>query len=64
MTEAGEFGVVTHITFRELNERVRAMASALRINGLKVGDRVAGKYITFWIGIYYSTVQFRTPQPS
>lgn len=44
LTEAGESGVVTNITFRELNERVRVMASALRVNGLKVGDRVAGKY--------------------
>lgn len=48
LTESGESGVVTHITFRELNERVRVMASALRVNGLKVGDRVAGMYITFW----------------
>jgi len=43
LTEAGECGVITHITFRELNERVRVMASALRVNGLQVGDRVAGK---------------------
>ncbi|KIM45283.1 hypothetical protein M413DRAFT_441964 [Hebeloma cylindrosporum] len=41
LTEAGESGIVTHITFRELNERVRLMAAALRVNGLKVGDRVA-----------------------
>ncbi|KAF8973045.1 acetoacetyl-CoA synthetase [Flammula alnicola] len=41
LTEAGESGIVANITFRELNERVRAMAAALRVNGLKVGDRVA-----------------------
>ncbi|KAF8904400.1 acetoacetyl-CoA synthetase [Gymnopilus junonius] len=41
LTEAGETGVVTHVTFRELYERVGAMAAALRVNGLQVGDRVA-----------------------
>ncbi|CAA7261760.1 unnamed protein product [Cyclocybe aegerita] len=41
LTETGESGVVTHVTFRELHERVRVMAAALRVNGLKVGDRVA-----------------------
>ena len=43
LTETGESGVVLHITFRELYQRVRAMAAALRVNGLKVGDRVAGR---------------------
>ena len=43
LTEAGESGVITHITFRELYQRVRVMAAALRVNGLKVGDRVAGR---------------------
>ena len=43
LTEAGESGVVIHITFRELYQRVRLMAAALRVNGLKVGDRVAGR---------------------
>ena len=42
LTEAGESGVVTHITFRELWQHVRVMAAALKVNGLKVGDRVAG----------------------
>ena len=43
LTEAGESGVVTHITFRELYQGVRVMAAALRMKGLKVGDRVAGR---------------------
>ncbi|TFK44324.1 acetoacetyl-CoA synthetase [Crucibulum laeve] len=41
-TASGELGLVTHYTYRELNERVRLMATALRLNGLKIGDRVAG----------------------
>ncbi|KDR75136.1 hypothetical protein GALMADRAFT_140674 [Galerina marginata CBS 339.88] len=41
LTETGESGAVTHISFRELNSRVRALAAALRVNGLQVGDRVA-----------------------
>lgn len=43
LTEARETGIITHVTFRELNERVRAMTAALRVNGLQVGDRVAGE---------------------
>ena len=43
LTEAGESGVVIHITYKELHQRVRVMAAALRVNGLKVGDRVAGR---------------------
>jgi acetoacetyl-CoA synthetase len=43
LTEADESGVVIHITFRELYQHVRVMAAALRVNGLKIGDRVAGK---------------------
>ncbi|KAH9485547.1 Acetoacetyl-CoA synthetase [Psilocybe cubensis] len=41
LTGAGESGALIHISFRELNERVRAMSTALRVNGLQVGDRVA-----------------------
>ncbi|PPQ70292.1 hypothetical protein CVT25_014614 [Psilocybe cyanescens] len=41
LTGVGESGALVHISFRELNERVRAMSTALRVNGLKVGDRVA-----------------------
>ncbi|KAF8160731.1 acetoacetyl-CoA synthetase [Crassisporium funariophilum] len=41
LTEAGESGIITNITFRQLHQRVREMAAALRLNGLKVGDRVA-----------------------
>jgi len=47
LTEAGESGVVIHITYRELYQRVRLMAAALRVKGLKVGDRVAGKNRVF-----------------
>lgn len=43
LTEANESGVTVHVSYRELNARVREMAAALRINGLNVGDRVAGK---------------------
>lgn len=42
LTEATESGRIVNVTFRELNERVRAMAAALRVAGLQVGDRVAG----------------------
>ncbi|KAF8197872.1 acetoacetyl-CoA synthetase [Pholiota molesta] len=42
LTEANESGVIAHVSYRELNARVREMAAALRINGLNVGDRVAG----------------------
>lgn len=40
-TAGNELGVVTHYTFRQLREMVRKMAAAMRVNGLKVGDRVA-----------------------
>ena len=43
LTEAGEKGIMSQVSFRELNERVRAMAAALRMSGLQVGDRVAGE---------------------
>ena len=51
LIEANESGAAVQVTFRELNERVREMAAALRVNGLKVGDRVAGRstqYATFF----------------
>ncbi|KAF5322148.1 hypothetical protein D9619_001457 [Psilocybe cf. subviscida] len=41
LTEATESGRIVNVTFRELNERVRAMTAALRVAGLQVGDRVA-----------------------
>jgi acetoacetyl-CoA synthetase len=44
ITEANENGIVAHVTFRQLHERVRAMAAALRAHGLKLGDRVAGMH--------------------
>ena len=42
ITATGESGVITNCTFRELREMVRVMAAALKVHGLKVGDRVAG----------------------
>ncbi|KAJ3561037.1 hypothetical protein NP233_g10442 [Leucocoprinus birnbaumii] len=41
ITATGELGTLEHYTFRQLREMVRKMASALRISGLRVGDRVA-----------------------
>ncbi|KII92555.1 hypothetical protein PLICRDRAFT_37325 [Plicaturopsis crispa FD-325 SS-3] len=40
-TASGESGRVSHYSFRQLRQMVRAMAAALRVNGLQVGDRVA-----------------------
>ncbi|KIK69329.1 hypothetical protein GYMLUDRAFT_255855 [Collybiopsis luxurians FD-317 M1] len=40
-TAGGELGKVTDYTFRDLRLRVQRMASAIRANGLQVGDRVA-----------------------
>ncbi|KAJ7311571.1 acetoacetyl-CoA synthetase [Mycena albidolilacea] len=40
-TTGGESGVVHHYSHRQLNEMVRQMARALRLHGLKKGDRVA-----------------------
>lgn len=42
----GEDGKVTSYTSREVYRLVQQMAAALRANGLKVGDRVAGKYLS------------------
>ncbi|KAF9007731.1 acetoacetyl-CoA synthetase [Hymenopellis radicata] len=41
VTTGGESGVVADYSFRTLREMVREMAAALRVNGLRVGDRVA-----------------------
>ncbi|OCH93786.1 acetoacetate-CoA ligase [Obba rivulosa] len=40
-SSARETGQVTHHSFRELRERVRLTAAAMRASGLKTGDRVA-----------------------
>ncbi len=48
LTEANESGILVHVTFRQLYERVREMADACLANGLKVGDRVAGKGSVFF----------------
>ena len=44
-TASSELGQVSHCSYRELHERVRVMASALRSSGVNVGDRVAGELI-------------------
>ncbi|THU96731.1 acetoacetate-CoA ligase [Dendrothele bispora CBS 962.96] len=41
-TAGSEMGRTVDYTFKELRERVRCMASAMRNNGVVVGDRVAG----------------------
>ena len=41
VTSVREFGSVKQYTFREVREMVRQLASALRVNGLQKGDRVA-----------------------
>lgn len=48
ITEAGESGVIAHVTFKQLHSRVQQMTAALRTSGLTVGDRVAGK-LTFFL---------------
>lgn len=42
VTTSGESGIVVDYSFRQLRSMVREMAAALRANGLRVGDRVAG----------------------
>lgn len=44
-TAIRETGTVAHYTFHELRGLVREMAAALRVNGLQVGDRVAGMLV-------------------
>lgn len=46
-TVSGESGVVTNYSFRELRGLVQTMAAALRANGMKTGDRVAGNPLTY-----------------
>ncbi|KAL0578859.1 hypothetical protein V5O48_003139 [Marasmius crinis-equi] len=41
VTACGESGKVVHYSFRQLRESVREMASAMRANGVTVGDRIA-----------------------
>lgn len=55
-TAIREIGTVEHYTFRELRELVREMAAALRVNGLQVGDRVAG---TCFLSTYHKSVPTR-----
>ncbi|TFK53772.1 acetoacetate-CoA ligase [Heliocybe sulcata] len=41
VTAAREWGLVQHYSFRQLRGHVRQMAAAMRMHGLKAGDRVA-----------------------
>ncbi|KAI0266999.1 acetoacetate-CoA ligase [Gloeopeniophorella convolvens] len=41
ITESGELGRVNSLSYRELREKVRELASALKAHDLKAGDRVA-----------------------
>lgn len=43
-TSIRETGSITHYTFRETRRLVEEMAAALRVNGLRIGDRVAGMH--------------------
>ena len=45
VTAAREDGRVTHYTWRQLKERVRSIAAAMRASGVTVGDRVAGERV-------------------
>lgn len=47
VTAARETGEVAHYSFRQLRHMVRDMAAAMRVNGLHIGDRVAGWYYCF-----------------
>jgi acetoacetyl-CoA synthetase len=42
--EADEHQVITTYTYRQLYKKVEELAAALRVNGLQVGDRVAGSF--------------------
>jgi acetoacetyl-CoA synthetase len=42
ISAGSESGTVANYSYRELRQLVQSMAAALRVNGLKTGDRVAG----------------------
>lgn len=44
VTAIREVGPVRNYTFRQLRSLVRDMAAAMRVNGLGIGDRVAGEW--------------------
>ena len=43
VTSARETGQIAHYSFRQLRNMVQALAAAMRVNGIQVGDRVAGE---------------------
>ena len=43
ITAARATGQIAHYTFRDIRRRVEKLAAAMRVNGLQVGDRVAGE---------------------
>ena len=45
-TSIRETGRILNYTFRQLRSMVREMAAAMRANGLEMGDRVAGAWIS------------------
>lgn len=45
-TAARETGQISHHSWRELRAMVRQMAAAMRVNGLAVGDRIAGESLS------------------
>lgn len=45
ITAGNEHGDIVDYSSRQLRELVRKMASALRVAGLRKGDRVAGMHI-------------------
>ncbi len=50
-TSIRETGSITHYTFREVNGMVEEMAAALRISGLRIGDRVAGMTLNVFVNL-------------
>lgn len=43
VTSARETGQIAHYSFKQLRSMVQTLAAAMRVNGLQVGDRVAGE---------------------
>ena len=44
ITAVRETGYASHYSYRELRGMVRRLAAAMRVHGVAVGDRIAGKY--------------------
>ena len=60
VTCARETGEVAHYTFKQLKSMVKDLAAAMRVHGLQVGDRVAGKASRYFtLNCVYLTSIFR-----